>query len=118
MATDNAEARHDGFALPGSFQDMAKAVREMIAALRDVGLLVSDTADLFDRRKARGAARNLDKLSFAPDGMRRPLARIAAGNGTHAVVEEIANLLAETATVVENSIRDIGDHRGRIREKF
>jgi hypothetical protein len=64
------------------------------------------------------AAGNLDRLAFAPNGMRTPLARIAAGKGSRADVEEIAKLLAETAGKVEESVLHLGAYHARVRERF
>jgi hypothetical protein len=64
--------------IPGSLTDFVKALRELIAGVRDVGNLFKDGADLYNKRRARRAAKNLNTLSFTPEGSRRHLERITA----------------------------------------
>ena len=103
---------------PGSITDFAKALREVINALRDVGQLIGDTADLYDRRKARTAAGNLATLGFSKRGMRGPLERIVAGSGSSQDIEELAQRLTDTAGEVEDSIGALDRYRDRLREKL
>src|SRR5271155_1681281 len=103
---------------PGSVTDLARALRELIKALGDIGKFVGRAADLYDRRKARRAARSLAKLAFPKSGMRGPLERIAAGAGLPEDIEEIARRLAQTAGEIEESIRLIDWYNNRPREQL
>lgn len=102
--------------VPGSLTDLAKALREIIAAIRDVGQLVSDGSKLFDNQRARKAATNLSNLEFTPAGSRRHLERIAAGKATPKDFQAIAEKMASTAGDVERSVLALDKYRNRLRE--
>jgi hypothetical protein len=104
--------------LPGTFTDLAKALREAIGALRDMGSLIADGARLIDKRHSKKAARHLSALSFTPDGSRQYLERIASGQGTADDLNSIGVQMAETAGQVEDSIRSLGRFRDRLRETY
>lgn len=102
--------------VPGSLTDFAKALREVIAAIRDVGLLVSDGTKLFDGRRSRKAAQDLSRLEFTPAGSRPHLERIAAGKATQTDFNAIAEKMATTAGDVERSVLALEKYRDRLRE--
>jgi hypothetical protein len=66
------------FSMPWSAHDVAGAIRETLAATRAGAKLFELTGAAYSRRKARQAAGRLDGLAFLPDGLKEPLARIAA----------------------------------------
>lgn len=107
-------------AIPGTVTDFAKALRELIAALRDVAAMVGDGAKLvsatYQHHQSRRAAGNLDGLSFAPQGSRRYLEAIAAGNGTLEDVAAIAASQDATAFDVEMSMQELSGYRDALRE--
>ena len=104
--------------IPGSITDIAKALREIIGALRDVGSLVKDGAQLFDKKHAKNAATNLYTLAFAPHGSRQYLERIAEGKGTADDLKAIGQQMADTAAEVEISIQALTRFEQRLRETF
>ena len=97
--------------------DFAKALREVIATLRDFANFVDDATSLYDRHKARAAAKGLAILAFGT-GMRTPLERIANGIWRREDFDEIAQRLNDTAGEVEGGITSILNYRDRSREKF
>lgn len=121
MATKDGE-RGMVVAIPGSVTDFAKALRELIACLRDVAALIGDGGKLvagkWHSRRSRGAARNLDALAFSPSGSRQFLERIAAGYGTPEDVAGIDKKLDATADEVERSMRELSGYRETLRESY
>jgi hypothetical protein len=105
-----------GIVTPGSITDFAKALREMIRALGDVRTCFDSATALYDRRKARAAAKGLATLAFEKSGMRAPLERIAAGAGTPEDIESIYEQLFQTTEEVEQSIHSIVRYKDRLRE--
>jgi len=114
----SAEARNVTVITPGSITDIAKAVREAIAALRDIAKLVDDGVNLFDRRKDRTAAKNLSNFIFANAGSRQHLERLSAGVGTLADIEAIGQQMADTAGEVEDSILSLQSYYDHCRERY
>jgi hypothetical protein len=117
MADSASNKENQAVVLPGSLTDFAKAIREIISAVRDVGAFFNDGVGLYDKHQARGAARHLNTLSFTPGGSRRHLERIAAGVGTAEDIEAIGRQMAETAGEVEASVRALAVYRETLREK-
>lgn len=102
---------------PSPSSTFRKALREVIAANKDIGELVSDGTKLYDHRRSPRAARNLSALSFGTGGSRQHLEKIAAGTGTPQDVEAIGRRMAETAGEVETSIGALSKYRECLREK-
>jgi hypothetical protein len=117
--TETSDAKNT-IAIPGTVTDFAKALRELIAALRELGGLVQDGTKLatatYRHRQSRRAAGNLDGLSFAPQGSRRYLEAIAAGAGTSEDVAAIAASQDATAFDVEMSMQELSHYRNILRE--
>lgn len=107
-------------AIPGTVTDFAKALRELIAALRELAALVRDgtkaATNAYENHQSRRAAGNLDGLSFAPHGSRRYLEAIAAGLGTPEDVAAIAASQDATAFDVEMSMQELSGYRDALRE--
>lgn len=97
---------------PGSLTDFAKALRELIAAFRDVAGVVNDGLGFRRRWKAGQAADDLDGISFPAGGFRRPLMKIASGTGSPSDVDDLEQLLhitAEKITVRIDALRKCRD---------
>lgn len=107
-------------AIPGTVTDVVKSLRELIDLLRELAGLIRDGAKFtnatFEHRQSRRAAGNLDGLSFAPQGSRRYLEAIAAGNGALDDVAAIAASQDATAFDVEMSMQELSGYRDALRE--
>jgi hypothetical protein len=68
--------------IPLSLTDFVKALRELVALVKDTEQLIGDGVQLYDRRRSKKAAERLYALSFTPQGMRSALKRIGAGQGS------------------------------------
>lgn len=108
----------DDFNMPWSASDVAKAMRETLAATRDAVKLFRYMADLYNHRKARKAATNLESLHFAPNGMLQPLLRIADGKGSPDDFKRLAQIFEDTATGVQRSIDHLGKYQSSFRENL
>jgi hypothetical protein len=106
----------DDLSMPWSAPDVAKAIRETLAAARGGAKLFQYTADLYNYRKARKAAERLGSLAFVPNGMKGPLARIACGEGSAEDIKALSQMFAGTAGEVEKSTERLRDYRRRFRE--
>lgn len=103
--------------MPYSFTDMVKALHELIGLVQDMGTLVGDGIKLYDRHRAKAAAKNLSVLEFTPHGSRKYLERIAAGEGTQADFDGVAKQMTDTAEGVEDNIHKLEAYRDRFRVK-
>lgn len=107
-------------AIPGTVTDVVKALRELVALLREIGGLVRDGSKLanaiYEHHQSRRAAGNLDGLSFAPRGSRRYLEAIASGTGTLEDVAAIAASQDATAFDVEMSMQELSGYRDALRQ--
>ena len=102
---------------PLSLTDFVKALRELVGLVKDTGQLIGDGAQLYDRRRCKKAAERLYVLSFTPQGMRSPLKRIAAGQGTGEDFGLIERLLLESASRVEENLGKLLAFKDRLREQ-
>jgi hypothetical protein len=84
--------------------------------MKDAGELISGGVRVYDRRKSKKAAERLYGLAFTPQGMRAPLQRIAAGEGTKADAAAIEKALAKTAGRVEVSLDKLMKYQKALRE--
>jgi hypothetical protein len=113
--------RHTRVVLPGTFTDAVKGLRELVGLLRDLGALVNDGASFVAgahaQRQAHGAARNLDALIFPPDGTRRFLERIVAGDGCPEDIAGIEAKLEATAAAVVESAQELRQYRELVRTR-
>jgi hypothetical protein len=119
MARDAPAAESSGTSIttPGSLTDLAKALRETTGAAKDFGEIFGSVWRLYDRHRSKKAAKRLYDLHFAPQGMRAPVQRIAAGQGTKNDFLLIERLLTETASRVEKDIKKLAAFRDRLREQ-
>jgi hypothetical protein len=106
--------------IPGSITDFAKALREIIKAMRDTAQLCSDAAEFlpFQRRKDRKAAENLSKLAFDPTGVRHQLELIATGGCSPDVQWELITKLSKNVDLIDDAIHGLSSYRSQIREKY
>ncbi|RVI63892.1 hypothetical protein CN187_23765 [Sinorhizobium meliloti] len=103
--------------LPLSFTDAAKALREVIGLLSEVGRAVGAISNAVEGRKGKQAAESLDVLAFKSDGTRRHLEKIAAGEGRFEDFDAIREKMEETAADVEASIDRLNALRAFLRER-
>ena len=103
--------------IPLALTDFAKALRELIGAFRDGAEVIRDGMQALARRRARGAASDLDVLSFQPGGFLRHLRRIAAGEGTTEDVAALDEFTHETADEVSEKIHTLRKYRDTVREQ-
>lgn len=113
--------RHTKVVLPGTFTDAVKGLRELVGLLRDLGALVNDGASFVAgahaQRQVHVAARNLDALSFSPDGTRRFLERLVAGEGCPEDIAGIEAKLEATAAAVVESAQELRRYRELVRTR-
>lgn len=96
--------------------DFSSKTHKIFTALSDLGRLVKGAANLLDRKKAKRAARHLAALAFMPDGMQRPLERIAAGVGTPDDFSAISDLLDETDKKIKTAMTSLSKDSHLVRE--
>lgn len=108
-------ARDVTVVVPLALTDFAKALRELIGVFRDLAGLVKDGSSVVRRREARSRAADLDALGFPPNGMFRPLSRIADGCGLPQDFGLLENLMNETAPEVERDVQALRAYRDTIR---
>ncbi|CAM8819207.1 MULTISPECIES: hypothetical protein [Burkholderia] len=120
MATESSESKGGGrdIVLPGTVTDLIKGVREILGLVKDLREFAGWGIDALDKGQRRRAAKSVDKLTFGPDLSRRPLERIAAGQGTPEDYEMIATRLGESAGTVEESVERLEKYRDRLREEY
>lgn len=118
MSDSGGQAGTTQVILPYSLTDIAKSIREIVAALREIGTFFGDSAEMIDRRRARTAARKMSDLSFGPGGSLGPLERISAGQGQKSDYEELRSTFDQSAEIVDEAIALLGRYRDRVREKF
>lgn len=104
--------------LPGTVTDLIKAVREILGLAKDLREAAGWGIEALDKGRRRRAAKSVDGLTFGPDMTRRPLERIAAGQGTPEDYESIAVRLSESAGSVEDSVERLEKYRDRLREEY
>lgn len=104
--------------LPGTVTDLVKAVREILGLAKDLREVAGWGIEALDKGRRRRAAKSVDGLTFGPDMTRRPLERIAAGQGTPEDYESIAVRLSESAGSVEDSVERLEKYRDRLREEY
>lgn len=120
MAAEPKEAEGEArdVVLPGTVTDLVKGVREILGLVKDLREFAGWGIDALDKGRRRRAAKNVDGLTFGPDLTRRPLERIAAGQGTAEDYESIAVRLSESAGSVEDSVDQLEKYRDRLREEY
>ncbi|SDQ22891.1 hypothetical protein SAMN05443245_0472 [Paraburkholderia fungorum] len=120
MATESNETKGStrDVVLPGTVTDLVKAVREILGLAKDLREFAGWGIDALDKGHRRRAAKSVDALTFGPDLTRRPLERIAAGQGTADDYELIARRLGESAGTVEESVARLERYRDRLREAY
>lgn len=104
--------------MPGTATDLVRALRELLGLIKDAVGLLGDGIKIYDRQRSRKAAQRLYNLSFAPQGMRGPLQRLACGEGTTRDLTQIEEMLQATASDVENDIEKLGQLEPLLREKL
>jgi hypothetical protein len=107
-----------GLVVPGSATDFAKALREFTKSLGDIGKFIGSAGTIYQRHKARVAAKGFATLAFEKGVMRRIVERIAKGTGGSGDFDALAQGLQNTAIEVEDAIESIFRYKDRIREQF
>lgn len=102
---------------PLTLTDVAKALREVLAAFRDVAGFCSDGVDLLRRRRARNAAGDLADIGFPPGGFCKPLGLISRGEGCDADVDELSRLFEDTSGRVAERVQELKAYRNVVREQ-
>ncbi|MBY8604162.1 hypothetical protein K7N18_04880 [Burkholderia arboris] len=120
MAAESKEPKGGArdIVLPGTMTDFVKAVREILGLAKDLREIAGWGIDALDKGHRRRAAKSVDGLTFGPDMTRRPLERIAAGQGTPRDYESIAVQLSESAGSVEDSVERLEKYRDKLREEY
>lgn len=98
--------------------EIVKDVMDLLVLVKNLRELVDWGIDTLDKGRRRRAAKSIDGLTFAPDLSRRPLERIAAGQGQAEDYEMIAVRLGESAGTVEGSVDRLEKYRDRLREEY
>ena len=103
--------------VPWSAPDVAKALRDMLGASRGLLDIFREIAKIAEHRNARQAAGVVGGMVFVPDGMRRPLERIARGEGSQKDVDVISKKYSESAERVKNSMDRLRSYRNKFMEQ-
>lgn len=120
MVTESEGAKENArdVVLPGTATDLVKAVREILGLAKDLREFAGWGIEALDKGRRRRAAKSVDGLTFGPDLTRRPLERIATGQGTPEDYESIAVRLSESAGSVEDSVDRLEKYRDKLREEY
>jgi len=73
-------------------------------SLGQIGAIVGDGVELRDQQRAKEAAKRLCAISFTPDGSRPLLDKIAVGDFTADLADDLEKEMLNTAELVEESI--------------
>jgi transcriptional regulator with XRE-family HTH domain len=96
--------------LPLSLTDLVQSLRELIGLTKDLADVVGDVSHGIGSHRRSKAASLLGNLGFGPRGSKGILAKLAAGNGSQADLEQLKKMLAATDSEIESAIAKLAEY--------
>jgi len=103
---------------PYSFQDLAKALREVVRIFDDLAKRSGHVVEFYNTRRRKVAARNLDHLRFREGGVIKRLRMIASGDFSEADIKNLKAELDGSADDVADAINTLAGFNQAIREQL
>jgi hypothetical protein len=104
--------------VPFSLTDFAKAIKTFLEIVSEIVDLSSKGLAAYNARDLKKSAESLSQLYFSPEGVTKPLERLASGKGTQADVRAMREALADSAEKVGSALGQLDNVEQILRENF